>query len=417
MSALDISVVASAVAATVLAGVRWLRVAQREHYLAGSVIRFAARWWWGSVSFNRLLLVLAVLGVLVGLTFPPAGLAVAVVLALGPVGLTLRGRTAKLVWTRRLRTLAVVWAALQAVVVAAGVLGGVGPVVAVAGALLAPALVDVACALTAPLERRLANRHVEAASAKLRRLAPIVVGITGSYGKTSTKGYVGHLLSSTRAVVVSPASYNNRAGLARTVNERLAPGTEVLVAEMGTYGPGEIAELCSWLTPRVGVITAIGPVHLERFGSEDRIVEAKAEILERAEVAVLNVDDARLRALADRAAAAGKRVWRCSATDRHADVCVLADGGALEMHLRGDAGRSGRSLGGPSHQRGLRGRGGARAGSGGSRGGSVAAWASRRSQPAERRRGASRVHRRRRHLQLQPGGLSGGARRHGPLRP
>ena len=115
MSALDIAVVASAVAASVLAGVRWLRVAQREHYLAGSVIRFAARWWWGSVSFNRLLIVLAVLGVLVGLTFPPAGLAVAVVLALGPVGLTLRGRTAKLVWTRRLRTLAAVRAALQAV--------------------------------------------------------------------------------------------------------------------------------------------------------------------------------------------------------------------------------------------------------------------------------------------------------------
>src|SRR5205807_5576941 len=59
MSALDIAVVASAVAASVLAGVRWLRVAQREHYLAGSVIRFAARWWWGSVSFNRLLIVLA----------------------------------------------------------------------------------------------------------------------------------------------------------------------------------------------------------------------------------------------------------------------------------------------------------------------------------------------------------------------
>lgn len=335
MSALDIAVVAVALASSALAGVRWLRVAQREHYLAGSVSRFAMRWWWGAVGFNRLLAMMAILGFLVCLSFPPAGIAPAVVVALGPVGLSLRGRTAKLAWTRRLRTLAAVWAALQAVVVVAGVLGGVGPVVAVAGALLVPAVVDLACLLTAPLERRLAGRFVESASAKLRRLAPVVVGITGSYGKTSTKGYIGHLLGSTRAVVVSPASYNNRAGLARTVNEHLAPGTDVLVAEMGTYGPGEIAELCSWLSPRVGVITAIGPVHLERFGSEDRITEAKAEILERADTAVLNVDDARLRALADRVAGSGKRVWRCSAIDRDADVCVLVDGGAVELYRRG----------------------------------------------------------------------------------
>jgi UDP-N-acetylmuramoyl-tripeptide--D-alanyl-D-alanine ligase len=335
VSALDIATVAVAAASSALAGVRWLRVAQREHYLAGSVTRFALRWWWGAVGFNRLLGFMAILGFLVSLSFHPAGIAPAVVVAVGPVGLSLRGRTAKLVWTRRLRTLAGVWAVLQAAVVVAGVLGGVGPVVAVAGALLVPAVVDAACALTAPLERRLADRFVESASAKLRRLAPVVVGITGSYGKTSTKGYVGHLLSSTRAVVVSPASYNNRAGLARTVNENLGPGTDVLVAEMGTYGRGEIAELCSWLTPRVGVITAIGPVHLERFGTEERIVEAKAEILERADTAVLNVDDVRLRAVADRAEQAGKRVWRCSASDGSADVCVLSVGDAVELHHRG----------------------------------------------------------------------------------
>ncbi|HEY1633377.1 MAG TPA: Mur ligase family protein [Acidimicrobiales bacterium] len=335
MSALDIAVVACAVAASALAGLRWLRVAQREHYLAGSVTRFALRWWWGAVGFNRLLGVMAILGFLVTLSFPPAGFAPAAVVAVGPVGLSVRGRTAKLAWTRRLRTLAVVWAALQAVVVTAGVAGGVGPVVAVAGALLVPALVDAACALTARFERRLADRFVETAATKLRRVAPTVVGITGSYGKTSTKGYVGYLLGSTRAVVVSPASYNNRAGLARTVNEHLAPGTEILVAEMGTYGPGEIADLCSWLTPRIGVITAIGPVHLERFGSEDRIVEAKAEILDRADTAVLNVDDSRLRSVADRASAAGKRVWRCSAADRDADVCALVDGAALEVHRKG----------------------------------------------------------------------------------
>ena len=70
-----------------------------------------------------------------------------------------------------------------------------------------------------------------------------MVAITGSYGKTTTKLYVGHLLAGTFRTVVSPASFNNRMGLARAINENLVPGTQVFVAEMGTYGPGEIAEL------------------------------------------------------------------------------------------------------------------------------------------------------------------------------
>ena len=65
---------------------------------------------------------------------------------------------------------------------------------------------------------------------------------------------------------------------ARAVNEQLTPGTDVFVAEMGTYGKGEIAELCRWCPPSIAVITAIGPVHLERFKTEEAIVEAKAEI-------------------------------------------------------------------------------------------------------------------------------------------
>jgi UDP-N-acetylmuramoyl-tripeptide--D-alanyl-D-alanine ligase len=78
-------------------------------------------------------------------------------------------------------------------------------------------------------------------------------------------------------------------GLARAINESLTPGTEVFVAEMGTYGPGEIAKLCEWIPPRVAAMVAIGPVHLERFRTEERIVSAKAEILERAEVGVICV--------------------------------------------------------------------------------------------------------------------------------
>ncbi len=318
-----------------LAGIRWLRVAQREHYLVDAVSRFALRWW-TRVPVNLAGLGVAVAGLLLSSRWPAAALATAGVVALGPIGLSLRGRTSRLAWTRRLRTLALVWVVLEAAAVAGGAVAGEGPVAAAAAALAVPALVDLACAVTAPLERLLASAHVTRAAARLRRVAPRVVAITGSFGKTSTKGYIVHLVGGNRAVVASPASFNNRAGLARAVNENLAEGTEVFVAEMGTYRRGEIAELCSWIRPDVAVITAIGPVHLERFGSEDRILEAKAEILDGARCAVLVVDDKRLDDLAETWGREGARVWRVSARDPDAEVAVVEEGDGLRVHVRGE---------------------------------------------------------------------------------
>jgi UDP-N-acetylmuramoyl-tripeptide--D-alanyl-D-alanine ligase len=323
-----------AVAASVPAALRWLRVAQREHYLAGSATRFARRWWTSDPA-DTVLLAAGAAGVVLAAWWPVAALVPAAVAAAAPRRLSVRGRTSPLVWTRRLRLLAAVWALVDAVVlVVAGVLGAPAPV-AGALALLAPLLVDLALLVTAPVERRLTQPYVTTATARLARVAPVVVAVTGSYGKTSTKNHIAHLVAGTRRVVASPASYNNRAGLARAVNEQLSDGTEVFVAEMGTYGPGEIAELCAWCTPQVSVITAIGPVHLERFGDEDRIVAAKAEITCRAATVVLNVDDRRLAALADRLAAAGRLVVRCSRIDNRADVAVVEGDGGLSVFLSG----------------------------------------------------------------------------------
>jgi UDP-N-acetylmuramoyl-tripeptide--D-alanyl-D-alanine ligase len=322
VTALVLGVVVLAAAASAL---RWLRVAQREHYLPGSASRFALRWWFGQ-SQNRLLAVAVLVGLVGSIGRPIGAVIAAIALLIGPFGLSLRGRApGPVAWTRRLRTLALAWAGLFLVVLGIGSVLGVPVVVGVLAAALTPVLVDLACLLTAPFEDRVAQRFVDQASKRLASIRPVVVGITGSYGKTSTKGYVAHLLSGSRTVVASPRSFNNRAGLARAVNENLVPGTQVFVAEMGTYGPGEIAELCGWVKPRIGVITAIGPVHLERFGTEDRIVAAKAEILEGTDLAILNVDDVRLRALADRLAASGRRVVRCSATDVGAHVCAARD--------------------------------------------------------------------------------------------
>jgi UDP-N-acetylmuramoyl-tripeptide--D-alanyl-D-alanine ligase len=330
--------VACCVAACPPAGLRWLRVAQREHYLAGSVLRFAGRWWW-STPVNVALAAAAVATAIVSLRFPLAGVVVAGVVAAGPLGLTLRGRTSPLAWTRRLRRLAAVWVVFEAVLVAVGVVSGLAAPLAVLAALAVPLGVDLACRAMSPVELRLSAHFVDEAAARLKRVAPTVVAITGSYGKTSTKGHIACLVGTARTVVATPASFNNRAGLARAVNEHLAEGTEVFVAEMGTYGPGEIAELCRWCPPDIAVITAIGPVHLERFGSEDRVLEAKSEIIESADRVVLQVDDPRLSALADRAESDGKRVLRCSGVDRAADVGVVrsGDGHRMSVFVHGSA--------------------------------------------------------------------------------
>ncbi|MGH9029477.1 MAG: Mur ligase family protein, partial [Acidimicrobiales bacterium] len=227
-----------------------------------------------------------------------------------------------------------VWAVLQGVVVLAGVLSGLAAVFCAAGALATPAVVDLASTVTHPFEEHLGRRYVRRATERLRQVGPKVVAVTGSFGKTSTKGYIAHLLSGSTSVASSPASFNNKLGLARAVNEVLADSTQVFVAEMGTYGRGEIAELCSWMAPDISVITAIGPVHLERFGTEDEILQAKSEILAGAPCCVLMVDDARLDALGAKLRVEGKRVWRVSAGARpDADVNVVARGGAWELSV------------------------------------------------------------------------------------
>jgi UDP-N-acetylmuramoyl-tripeptide--D-alanyl-D-alanine ligase len=298
--------------AAIPAGLRWLRVAQREHYLSASVIRFAWRWWRAG-PVNMTLAVVGLAG-LVGSAWEMwPGLLVAAA-QVGPVGLGIRGSTSPLAWTSRLRRLAAVTGVVLATIL---VIGGLirSPLVVVLPLALLPVMMDLALLLLAPMERIWGTRWVDRASRKLATIDPSVVAITGSYGKTTTKGYTAHLLSGSKRTVATPGSFNNRMGLARAINETLTPGTEVFVAEMGTYGPGEIAEMCRWVTPDIAVIVSIGPVHLERFKTEERVVAAKAEILDRAGVAVICVDHPLLaRLAADRSES--MRVIEVSAGDR-----------------------------------------------------------------------------------------------------
>jgi UDP-N-acetylmuramoyl-tripeptide--D-alanyl-D-alanine ligase len=336
MSGLDLIALVAALLASGLASIRWLRVAQREHYLPGSATRFGLRWWLG-FGPNRVLLGAAVLGVVLSPASSLPAIVAALALAIGPFRLSFLGRApGRIIWTRRLRTLAGVVALLIALPVLVGALLGAVVPIATLVALINPLVVDAALLLLGPLEDHLAEQYVVSATARLAEVAPVVVGITGSFGKTSTKVYTAHLCGSARRVVATPGSFNNRAGLSRSINEHLRPGTEVFVAEMGTYGPGEIADMCSWCPPSVAAITAIGPVHLERFGNEDAIVRAKSEIFVSAEAAILNVDDSRLAAVAEQQQARGLRVWRCSTLDPSADVCARAHGGRLVVTHGGE---------------------------------------------------------------------------------
>jgi UDP-N-acetylmuramoyl-tripeptide--D-alanyl-D-alanine ligase len=150
------------------------------------------------------------------------------------------------------------------------------------------------------------NRHYERqARHLLEDWAPLSIGITGSYGKTTTKFCVGSVLSADRPTLVTPDSYNSFLGVIRTINERLEWRHRAFVVEMGMFRRGDIAELCELVHPKIGVITAIGPMHLERLGSIEQIAAAKGELLDALPADghfVTNADDPRCLELAARAA-------------------------------------------------------------------------------------------------------------------
>jgi UDP-N-acetylmuramoyl-tripeptide--D-alanyl-D-alanine ligase len=158
-------------------------------------------------------------------------------------------------------------------------------------------LIDLSALIARPIENIFAEKFVTRATNRLKKVEPVVVGITGSYGKTSTKQHLKELLNGVRQTVATPASWNNKAGISRSINEYLEDGTEIFIAEMGMYKRGEIAQLCEWVNPQISVITAIGNSHLERIGSVENIVKAKSEILKTAEKIVLWVSDPRLETL------------------------------------------------------------------------------------------------------------------------
>ncbi|MGA1190720.1 MAG: UDP-N-acetylmuramoyl-tripeptide--D-alanyl-D-alanine ligase [Bdellovibrionota bacterium] len=144
-----------------------------------------------------------------------------------------------------------------------------------------PLLVLVGNALVLPLEYQVKQFYLQDATRKRKDLQGLhVIGITGSYGKTSTKHFIHGILSRRYLTYMTPGSVNTELGLAREIREQLKPMHEFFIAEMGARESGDIAQCVRVAQPTWGVLTCIGKAHLETFGSEAAIRATKGELLE-----------------------------------------------------------------------------------------------------------------------------------------
>lgn len=159
-----------------------------------------------------------------------------------------------------------------------------------------------ALTLLKPVENHINNKFLNQARERLDSMPGLkIVGITGSYGKTSTKHYLHSILSEHFDTLMTPGSYNTTLGVVRTINEYLKPYNEVFIVEMGAKQCGDIAEICDLVHPQVGIVTAVGPQHLETFKNIENVCKTKFELVDSLPqdgLAVINND---FEPIADRA--------------------------------------------------------------------------------------------------------------------
>ncbi|MFV1979918.1 MAG: UDP-N-acetylmuramoyl-tripeptide--D-alanyl-D-alanine ligase [Rhodothermia bacterium] len=161
--------------------------------------------------------------------------------------------------------------------------------------LVAPYAVLAGGKAAQPIETNIQNGFKHSAHQKLEASTDLtVIGITGSYGKTSVKFAVAEILSRRFSILATPGSYNTPMGISKVVNNNLRTSHQFLILEMGARYPGDIKELCEIARPDVAVLTTIGVAHLETMGSADAILQTKAELVEYMKeggAVVANFDD------------------------------------------------------------------------------------------------------------------------------
>jgi UDP-N-acetylmuramoyl-tripeptide--D-alanyl-D-alanine ligase len=279
----------------------------------------------------------------------PVGIAIAWLVSAAAAQFTWRWTSPKrpLVMTARMRRLLIAGGFL-AVVLAAGLALGIvalHPVISTILVLIAAGLVTAlsevllvaANVVTKPAEWRIRRHYLTLAAARLKLVDPVVVAVAGSYGKTSTKHILAQLLQAQVNTLPTRKSFNTLMGVTRVINEDLMPENRVFIVEMDAYAPGEIAAISDLVHPRVAIITAIGPQHMERFGSLDSIAGALYEVataLPADGTLILYTGDEPGAALAQRARADHRRLIRYALANdgESVDADVVASSISVGAH-------------------------------------------------------------------------------------
>ena len=157
----------------------------------------------------------------------------------------------------------------------------VTPYVLIVAALLFPLITLGAGWLMRPIENAVNQKYLNQAKKKLDAQPSLIkIGITGSFGKTSTKFILASMLEQKYSVLATPSSFNTPMGLTKVINNDLKPSHEVFIAEMGARHVGDIRELVDLVHPQYGIITSVGKQHLETFHTLENIVNTKYELIE-----------------------------------------------------------------------------------------------------------------------------------------
>lgn len=208
---------------------------------------------------------------------------------------------------------------------------------------IAPFFIIAAKFLLYPVEMYTKKKILSAARTKRQRLKNLtVIAIVGSFAKTSTKDMLYTLLWKDFRVVKTPKSFNTPLSVARTLLSDVKENTEVFIVEMDAYKPGEIDELCRLVNPKIGIITAIAPQHLERFGSMETLAQTQFEIAQHIQsngVLILNSSSEWIMKLTRDYPSVKKHFYGLRENDdvRVTDVRQLAEGLALILHTSRDS--------------------------------------------------------------------------------
>lgn len=205
-----------------------------------------------------------------------------------------------------------------------------------------PLVVALSGLLAWPIEKAISECYFRDARRKLLANPRLVrIGITGSYGKTSVKHILGAILSEKYPTLITPASFNTPMGVTRAIREKLTPSHQVFVGEMGARHVGDIKEMCRLVHPTIGIITSVGPQHLETFKTIERVASTKYELIEALPAegshAYFYDDGAYVRKMYDRTQKPKTLCGRDPATcDCWCDeVSVSAEGSRFMLHIRG----------------------------------------------------------------------------------